>query len=642
MNRDVLDHWCERGILALVLAILVFGPLAFGAVRAFEFSIIQGLTAGVMLLWVIRLWLDPHPQLLWPPICWAVLAFAGYSVARYLTADIEYIARQELLHVLVYAFLFFAILNNLHRQENTQIISFTLIFLAMAIAFYGLYQFLANSDRVWTFIKPYPHRASGTYICPNHLAGFLEMILPLALAYTLAGRVKALTRVFIGYAALVIVAGIAVTVSRGGWISTATALLVFFAVLLARRHYRLPALALLAVLVVGGVYFVPRSYFLQMRIKQLAEEKNPTHEDMRFALWRPAIQMWQDHFWWGAGPGHFDARFRQYRPEAVQLSPDRAHNDYLNTFADYGLVGTLLVASAWGFLVLGLLQTRNSVRFSPKDLGGKFGSNKFAFVLGSSLGLLAILVHSVVDFNMHIPANAILAVTLMALLTGHLRFATERYWVRARLPVRVPITLALFAGLTWIVPQAWRGASEFVWLQRAQQSLVASPAQREALEKAFAIEPRNPQTAYDLGEAFRRQSQEGGEYYAGQAGVDYRTLATEAMTWFKRGMQLNPWDSRNFAGYAWCLDWLERSAESAPYFSQAEALDPNNYYNLNMIGLHYVQLGDFAAAKPWFERSLRLERDANTVAQSYLQIANIRLMEAATNEITRRLDFSPR
>jgi len=41
MNRDVLDRWCERGILALVLAILVFGPLALGGVRAFEFSIIE-------------------------------------------------------------------------------------------------------------------------------------------------------------------------------------------------------------------------------------------------------------------------------------------------------------------------------------------------------------------------------------------------------------------------------------------------------------------------------------------------------------------------------------------------------------------------------------------------------------------------
>jgi len=246
MNREVLDRYCERGILGLVLAILVFGPLALGAVRGLEFAIIEALTLGVVALWIARLWIDPKPQLLWPPICWAVLAFAGYAIARYLTADVEYVARQELLRVLVYAFLFFAILNNLHRQETTTIISFTLILLGLAIAAYAVYQFLTNSDHVWWFIKPYPHRGSGTYICPNHLGGFLEMLFPLALAYTLTGRLKPLTRVILGYAALVILAGIAASLSRGAWMSTGLASVLFFAALMFRPRYALPALVLAA------------------------------------------------------------------------------------------------------------------------------------------------------------------------------------------------------------------------------------------------------------------------------------------------------------------------------------------------------------------------------------------------------------
>ena len=215
MNREVMDRWCEKGILALVLGILVLGPLALGAVRELEFATIQGLTAGVMLLWGARLWLNQRVQLLWPPVCWAVLAFAVYALARYLTADIQYVARLEVLHILVYTFLFFAILNNLHRQETTQLISLTLVFLAMAISFYAVYQFLSGSNHVWAFVSPYKHRGLGTYICPNHLGGFLEMLLPLALACTLTGRSKPITRVFLGYAALAILAGIVVSMSRG-------------------------------------------------------------------------------------------------------------------------------------------------------------------------------------------------------------------------------------------------------------------------------------------------------------------------------------------------------------------------------------------------------------------------------------------
>src|SRR5258706_7973124 len=108
MERERLDRWCEWGILGLVLGILVFGPLATGAVRPLDFLIIQGLTLGVLALWVARLWINPRPRLLWPPICWAVLAFAAYAVARYRFADLEIVARQEMIRVLIYTFLFFA------------------------------------------------------------------------------------------------------------------------------------------------------------------------------------------------------------------------------------------------------------------------------------------------------------------------------------------------------------------------------------------------------------------------------------------------------------------------------------------------------------------------------------------------------
>ncbi len=637
MNREVLDRWCERGILGLVLLILVFGPLALGAVRGLEFAIIEGLTVAVILLWAARFWLAPRPQLLWPPICWAVLAFTAYAVARYLTADIEYVARHELLRVLVYAALFFAILNNLHRQESTQLVSFTLLFLAMGIAAYALYQFLTNSRYVWHFVSPYPHRGSGTYICPNHLGGFLEMLLPLGLAYTLSGRLQPVARILLGYASLVIAAGIVATVSRGSWLATAFALVLFFAAMMLRRNQRLPALLLLAVLVGAGAFYLPRSFHLQKRLHQMVTATGQVNDDLRFALWAPAWRMWRENPWWGVGPAHFDARFRAYRPEEVQLTPDRVHNDYLNTLADWGAVGAALVLSAWVLLAWGIAKTWRFIPISSPDLGGKSGSNKFAFVLGASLGLLALLVHSFVDFNMHIPANAILCVTLMALLSGHLRFATERFWFRAGWWSRALATVALLAGSLYLAGQGWRQGAEFVWLERAARAPAFSAAQVRLLTRAFAVEPMNAQTAFALGEACRHQSQEGGEVYEGQPGMDYRKLAEQAMSWFARGMKLNPWDSRSFAGYGWCLDWLDRQAESDPYFAKAEELDPNNYFNLNNIGLHYLQTGDFAAARPWFERSLRLQWQDNPIAQNCLDLANARLLEAATNDLSARL-----
>src|SRR5580658_1189215 len=138
MDRERLDIWCERTILGLVLAILVAGPLALGGSRPWGFLPLQALTMAVMAVWGLRLWISPQPKLLWPPICWAVAAFVIYAIVRYCQADIEWVARRELLRILVYAFLFYAILNNLHRQDHTQIITLTVMFLGMAISVYAV------------------------------------------------------------------------------------------------------------------------------------------------------------------------------------------------------------------------------------------------------------------------------------------------------------------------------------------------------------------------------------------------------------------------------------------------------------------------------------------------------------------------
>ena len=631
MDREQLERWCDRGIFGLVLAVLIVGPLALGAAPPAPFLAIQILTGLALLLWIARLWLGRRPQLIWPPMCWAVVAFMLYAIIRYFTADIEYVARKELIRVLVYGFLFFIILNYLHRQERVQFITLTLVGLAMLISWYAIYQFLTDSDRVWWFISPYKHRGSGTYFCPNHLGGFLEMLLPLALTFTLASRLKPLIRVLVGYAALVILAGIAVTVSRGSWAATALALVVLFGIMSFRKGHRLTSLLFLAVIVGGVLVLAPKSHFFKYRLNQLASPEGTIDDDNRSVTWRPAVEIWRENLWWGAGPGHFDERFRAFRPEELQQQPYRAHNDFLNTLTDWGIVGGLIVAAALGLLAFGVAKVWKVVRGPRQQLGPTTESNRFAFVVGGFVGLLALFFQSTVDFNMHIPANAILAITLMALLTSHLRFTTDSYWVKLRPWMSAVITVLLCAGAGVFGAEAWRSASEQLWLRRAAASDPYSTAQIGLLKKAFAVEPHNSQTAYRIGEALWRQSQEGSAAYADAEG-DYRTRANEAIEWFQRALKLNRWNGYAWLGWGLCLDWLGRTDESATCFARAEDLDPKGYYMLEYIGLHWIELGDYAAARPWFERSVRMDWH-NPVGHNYLQICNLRLREAATNDL---------
>ncbi len=606
----------------MTLAILVFGPLATGAVRTPDLLVLQTLTIGATGLWIFRLWLSDKPRLLWPPICWAVLVFAVYAVARYFTADIEYTARQEVIRVVIYTLIFFVVLNNLHRQESIRIITFTLVFLAVAISFYALYQFLTGSDRVWTFISPYKHRAGGTYICPNHLAGFLEMLLPLALAYAVASRLKLPLRIMLGYAALVMVAGIVVTLSRGGWLACAASLLLFGALLFFRRNLRWPVVVAFLFVAALAVFFIARSPSVRFRIEKSFSQTQEVKsvENIRFELWPPATRMWRDNFWFGVGPAHFDQRFQAYRPQIIQVRPERTHNDYLNTLVDWGVVGAAIVVSAWTLLALGIFKSWKFVRGNARDLGSN-QSDKFAFVLGASVGLVAILLHSVVDFNMSIPANAILAVTLMALLTSHLRFATEGYWFTAQVGVKIILTLALLAAVAWLGAQGMQRAREYFWLHRAKHAPVFSLAQIEALKRAFAVEPKNFDTAYALGEAFRIRCMDGNPNYA--------ELGQQSLEWYARGAALQPFASDFPLGRGIALDFLDRHDEAATAFAHADRLDPNGAFTAAYVGWHHVQVGNYAAARPWFVRALMLDQLNTPMATRYLNLVDRRLREAA-------------
>lgn len=617
MWRERLDVFCERGIHVLMVVLLVFGPLALGGTHAEFFAVMAGLGVAALLLWLVRLWVKPDFSLLWPPLAWAVAAFLLYAVLRGHEAVVAYTAQGELLQLALYGTVFFVTLNNLNRQHSAAWVSGALITVATFAAMYALYQFLTKSGQVWHFVRPaaYAGRGSGTYICPNHLAGLLEIALPLALAHLLAGRLGHLARILAGYAVLVMIAGLVSTESRGGWAAAALSLLVLLAVLLGQRGQRLPALIMLVILAVAALWIVAEVKTSSERVQRALNTDRL--DDPRFNIWPAAVEIWRENFWWGAGPAHFDHLYRLHRDGRIQARPGRAHNDYLDTLADYGVVGATLVAAAFVLVFTGVGRAWRHVQREGDDFRSR-QSNRTAFVLGGSIALVALLLHAVVDFNFHIPANATAAVVIMALLAAHIRFATDDHWVRARRAVRAALTVLGLVVAVWLWQGTIRRAHEHLLMMQSEAAPDAV-AQLALLRQAHALEPANADTCFVLGEVNR--------VIAADRPGNYRELAAEAMTWFERAWTLNPYDGYSRLRYGMCLDLLGDHQLATRYFLRALELDPNGGFTLAHVAWHYAQVDDWAKVKEFTDRSIKVQPVDNRMAELFQETAIERLAE---------------
>jgi O-antigen ligase len=278
------------------------------------------------------------------------------------------------------------------------------------------FEFLERGD--------YGIRASGFYVCPNHLAGFLEVVALMGLSVACWSRWKPWARLLVGYLSVTCVAGIMMTGSRGGYLSTAVGVVVLGTLgLVALRkqnkwlYWRvlIGNLLLAGILVFGVTQVVAKNWFVQSRASNIA-----TTQDIRLELWKSAIEQFQLDPIWGTGSRTFLYYGRQFRPAGTIQDPIYAHNDYLQLLAEFGVVGML------GFLLFLAVHLRSGIQsfvglISQRTTVSLIGSNSLALNIGALASVAAYMVHSFLDFNLHIPANSLLMAFTFGLLTDSSR-----------------------------------------------------------------------------------------------------------------------------------------------------------------------------------------------------------------------------
>ena len=598
------------------------------AILAAAFAILQSLIGGVKLVYglpayaafglagvlaVAVPWRRPAPRPDWFALG-TTLLLAGYVIWRTLASPVDYLARSDFYMTIGALVVYLIAATHLSGTRERMMLLWVLLAFAATHAAVGAVQFKGKENYMllpWIYRPDYGYRASGFYICPNHLAGLLETLGLFALSVCCWGRGKPWVRILAGYAVLMCLGGVAITGSRGGYLSTVLGLCAFAAISLwlIRRLRRglFWGMVIVAGIVVAGVvggafYVMSQSDDLRSRMGEIYDPKN-----MRLLLWAAAITQWKLSPIIGTGSGTYLYYGRQFRSELVQADPQHAHCDYLELLSEYGVVGCVLMAAfLLAHLRTGFVGLRNVVERKLKP-SWRTSSNELALLVGGLCAVFVLLAHSVIDFNLHIPGNTLVVAFIFGILANpHTKPEVETRpgggieWWRGFAPVMGAVLLVVSIPR---IEAEYYGERARVYLRDQMY-----PECRAYSERALAHETRNPDLYYYLGES---------QHYLALESANPRTameLHAAAANAFSKGLEVFPHDLRLMLKLGRTLDTLGRFDAAEALFQRALAADPNFGNVYAFYGLHHHLQGHFDQAKALYQKAQSLdEREVSTI-----------------------------
>lgn len=393
-----LGHDREPGNLqwlfvAGLCAVLFFAILAFGAVEEWSTFIFEVGVTVLLLLWMgercfsKQLKLSNNPLYL-PALLFFVLILAQIALHR---SAYAYATKYELLQYVSYGMVLLVATQCIQEEDARRKFAFTLIVFGVLYAFYALAQQLTSTGKFFWFYTPRFHGSIyGSYVNHDHYAGLMEMLVPFPLVLSMGHMVSGGKRALVGFCAVLMATTIVLSGSRGGMLSFAFEIIVFAVLTLYQRRSPRIALGTLAicVLVLAFLFFLGKGQVLG-RLGELGP-------DMRFHITKDCLKMFSHRPLLGWGLGTFPTVYPTFRSFYTNLFVNEAHNDYAQLLVETGLLGFGLMV--WFVVRLYQYGLPTSRRWEFKWDG--------AVSLAALLGCTGLLLHSLVDFNLQIPANA--------------------------------------------------------------------------------------------------------------------------------------------------------------------------------------------------------------------------------------------
>ncbi|HXI92934.1 MAG TPA: O-antigen ligase family protein [Blastocatellia bacterium] len=425
-----MSNLLDKAIVCGLLAAVVFTTLALGTVEAWSVAIFELIVVVLMLLWAAKVIVEKRIEIRIPPAALPLGALVLVGLAQSialtgssgqtssLSMDVE--ATRGAVAVIFFLFVSFLIAANFFDtpQRLRALANFLIIF-GLALAVFALVQHFTWEGKLYWMRRVTSSGAGtgGPFVNRNHFAGYMEMLIPIPVALAFSRTTRGETRMFYGFAAAIMSIAEAASLSRGGMVSLAAGLLFLAAISVRRSRDRShperkssfnlhPAFLIVVMLaaIAAGVVWIGADFDILKRITH--DPLTTTLATDRRGVWGDTLTMFRAHPILGIGLGAFETVYPIYGRGDGSFVIQFAHNDYLQVLADGGIVGGAI--ALWFIIVIAraVMQVTRSADPFLRALG-----------LGSAAGVFALLVHSLFDFNLQIPSNALLFLLLAAIVS---------------------------------------------------------------------------------------------------------------------------------------------------------------------------------------------------------------------------------
>lgn len=288
----------------------------------------------------------------------------------------------------------------------------------------------ALGQMVFGFYREGGHgRLHGTFVNPNHLGGYLGILLALAFGVLWAevltgqdrtsaeGRGEKIEKRFLPLTIRVLVwgvlaVGISLTGSRGAILAAGVTTVALFALAMIHRRAKSRKWAGrgLAIAVGTGILFVALIAGARPFRRLLMDD---VRSDLRTSLWKTSVEAWRQFPLVGAGLGAFPEAFRRVQPREMPFLVEQAHNEFLQLLVTGGSLGAALGVVLFASLFVVLFRAWRRQKHREES----------AFVLAGIGALLSVTLHGLVEFNLSIP---VIPATLACVLGAAWAAAPDR------------------------------------------------------------------------------------------------------------------------------------------------------------------------------------------------------------------------